>query len=137
MNNKQLYIIGNGFDIFHGVNSRYSDFKNYVEDNDNKLFEALDEYFNSDELWSEFEDTLAYIDTDKIVDDASNYLVSYNVEDWSEAYHHDYQYEVQRAIDVITITLRKLFTTWILSLEIPSSGQQTPNFFYISYFQLY
>ena len=123
MSNKQLYIIGNGFDIFHSVNSRYSDFKNYVEENDKDLFEALEEYFNSDELWSDFEETLAYIDTDKIIDDASNFLVSYGAEDWSDAYHHDYQYEVQRAIDVVTVTLKELFVKWILSLEIPISGQ--------------
>lgn len=123
MNNKQLYIIGNGFDIFHGVNSRYSDFKNYVEENNNDLFMALAEYFNSDNLWSDFEETLADIDTDKIVDDASIFLFSYDTDDWSDAYHHDYQYEIQRAIDVITKTLKKLFTKWILSLDIPSLGQ--------------
>lgn len=123
MSNKQLYIIGNGFDIFHGIDSRYSDFKNYVEKKDNDLFEALDEYFNSDELWSDFEETLAYIDTDKIIDDASDFLVSYGADDWSDAYHDDYQYEVQRAIDVITKTLKELFIKWILSLNVPNSGQ--------------
>ena len=71
MSDKRLYIIGNGFDIFHGVKSKYSDFKDYVEQNDYDLFEALEEYFNTDELWSDFEETLAYIDTEKIVDDAS------------------------------------------------------------------
>lgn len=119
MSDKRLYIIGNGFDIFHGVKSRYSDFKDYVEKNDNDLFEALEEYFNTDELWSDFEETLAYIDTDKIVDDASDFLVSYGADDWSDAYHHDYQYEVQRAIDVVTVALKEHFTKWILSLDIP------------------
>ncbi len=121
MSNGRLYIIGNGFDIFHGVKSRYSDFKDYVEKNDNDLFEALEEYFNSDELWSDFEETLAYIDTDKIVDDASDFLVSYDADDWSDANHHDYQYEVQRAIDAVTVTLKENFTKWILSLDIPNA----------------
>ncbi len=121
MSDKRLYIIGNGFDIFHGVKSKYSDFKDYVENNDNDLFEALEEYFNTDELWSDFEETLAYIDTDKIVDDASDFLVSYGADDWSDAYHHDYQYEVQRAIDVVTVALKEHFTKWILSLDIPDT----------------
>lgn len=121
MSDKRLYIIGNGFDIFHGVKSKYSDFKEYVEKNDNDLFEALEEYFNTDELWSDFEETLAYIDTDKIVDDASDFLVSYGADDWSDAYHHDYQYEVQRAIDVVTVSLKEHFTKWILSLDIPDT----------------
>jgi hypothetical protein len=119
MSGKRLYIIGNGFDIFHDVKSRYSDFKNYVEKNDHGLFEALEEYFNSDELWSDFEETLAHIDTDKITDDASDFLEPYGADDWSDAFHHDYQYEVQKAIDIVTITLKEQFTRWILNLEIP------------------
>lgn len=121
MSDKRLYIIGNGFDIFHGVKSKYSDFKDYVEKNDNDLFEALEEYFDTDELWSDFEETLADIDTDKIVDDASDFLVSYEADNWSDASHHDYQYEVQRAINVVTVALRENFTKWILSLDIPNS----------------
>ena len=62
-----------------------------------------------------------HIDTDKIVDDASDFLVSYGVDDWSDAYHHDYQYEVQRAIDVVTVALKEHFTKWILSLDIPNT----------------
>lgn len=119
MNSKRLYIIGNGFDLHHDVQSRYSDFRDFVNENDSDLFEALEEYFNTDELWSDFEETLAYLDTDKIVDDASNFLVSYGADDWSDADHHDYQYEVQKAIDVVTVTLKNHFTQWILQLEIP------------------
>jgi hypothetical protein len=115
----KLYIIGNGFDIYHGINSRYSDFKDYVEDIDNDLFESLDKYFNTDELWSDFEETLAFIDTDTITDDAENYLVSYGADDWSDAFHHDYQFEIQRAIDTVTVQLKEHFTNWILQLQIP------------------
>jgi len=117
--NKKLFIIGNGFDMFHGIPSGYSDFKKYVKETNNKLFEALEYYFDADSLWSDFEGTLAYLDTDKIVDDASQFLVSYGAEDWSDAFHHDYQYEVQQAIDVVTIQLQEEFTRWILGLKIP------------------
>jgi hypothetical protein len=123
MSDKRLYIIGNGFDIFHGGKSRYSDFKEYVKNNNKKLFEALEEYFNGDELWSDFEETLAYIDTDKIVDDASDFLVPYGADDWSDAFHHDYQFEVQRAIKIITVTLKEHFTNWILSIDIPNESK--------------
>jgi hypothetical protein len=117
--NQTLFIIGNGFDMFHGIPSGYSDFKEFVKETDNKLFQALEYYFDADSLWSDFEGTLAYLDTDKIVDDASQFLVGYGAEDWSDAYHHDYQYEVQQAIDVVTIQLQEEFTRWILGLQIP------------------
>lgn len=121
----RLYIIGNGFDIYHGINSRYSNFKDYVEENDNDLYEMLEEYFDTVSLWSDFEETLAYIDVDTIVDDAENYLVSYGADDWSDAYHHDYQYEIQRVVDIVTKQLKKHFTDWILQLDIPNNPQLT------------
>lgn len=114
-----LFIIGNGFDMFHGIPSGYSDFKEYVKNTNKKLFEALEYYFDADSLWSDFEGTLAHLDTEKIVDDASQFLVDYGAENWSDEYHHDYQYEVQQAIDVVTIQLQEQFTRWILGLKIP------------------
>ena len=70
MSNNQLYIIGNGFDIFHEIQSRYSDFEIYVKHNDKQLYDVLDEYFNSEDLWSEFEEALAHIDIDRIIETA-------------------------------------------------------------------
>lgn len=120
MKKNKLYIIGNGFDIFHGIESRYEDFKEYVADNDSDLFWTLDKYFITDELWSDFEETLANIDTHAITEDASNYLGDYGADDWSESYNHDYQYEIQKSINLVTVKLKKLFTEWILSLQIPT-----------------
>lgn len=117
--NQSLFIIGNGFDMFHGIKSGYPDFKEFVKKTNKKLFEALENYFDSDSLWSYFEDTLAYLDTDKIIENASGFLVDYSAEEWSDAYHHDYQYEVQQAINVVTVQLRIAFTSWILNLKIP------------------
>jgi hypothetical protein len=117
--NNRLYIIGNGFDIHHGIKSRYSDFKIYVYNKDKELFDALGKYFNPDELWSDFEETLAYLDTDTIKDDKSGFIKSYGAEDWSDAYHHDYQYEIQQTIDLVTVRLRIHFTEWILQLNPP------------------
>lgn len=119
----RLYIIGNGFDLHHGLKSRYWDFKNYLQDKQtDDLIEKLEEYFGGDSLWSDFEETLAYLDTEQIIDECSNYLVSYSAEDWSDANHHDYQYEVQKRIDIITEELKKHFTEWILQLKMPSDS---------------
>jgi hypothetical protein len=120
----KLYIIGNGFDIHHGMKSKYSDFKNYVEKNDNDLFDTLEKYFDEDELWSDFEETLAFIDTDTITD-ASNFLASYASDDWSDSSHHDYQSEVNSAIEIVTVRLKKHFTNWILQLRIPNTENIT------------
>lgn len=123
MNTKILYIIGNGFDLHHGIASSYWNFRNYVKTKNTKLFDTLERYFNPDLLWSDFEGTLADLDTEHILDEASNYLVGYGSENWSEAFHHDYQYEIGERVKLITSELKKNFTEWILSLEIPSSRE--------------
>lgn len=120
MSNNRLYVIGNGFDLHHGIKSKYSDFKEYVELNDSDLFCSLEKYF-PDNLWSDFEQTLAYLDTDTMVDEATNYLESYGSENWSDAFHHDYQYELQKRIDTVTVSLKEHFVDWILQIEIPKS----------------
>lgn len=124
MTSKKLYIIGNGFDIQHGLKSRYWDFKEYLDTKDRKLVDKLEEYFGADALWSDFEETLAYLDTEQIIDECMNYLQSYGAEDWSDAYHHDYQYEVQQRINLITDTLKKQFTEWILQLRLPKDANE-------------
>jgi hypothetical protein len=118
VNKKKLYIIGNGFDLHHGIPSAYSNFRDYVESNDNELYDELNTYFNPDDLWSDFEGTLEYLDTDEIVDRAMNFFESYSHPKWSESMHHDYQYELERGINVITVNLKQHFTDWILELEI-------------------
>jgi len=45
MGNRKLYIIGNGFDLWHGLPSRYADFKAYVRQHDRELLRTVDDYF--------------------------------------------------------------------------------------------
>lgn len=124
MTSKKLYIIGNGFDLQHGLKSRYWDFKEYLDNRDRKLVDKLEEYFGSDALWSDFEETLAYLDTEQIVDECMKYLQPYSAEDWSDSFHHDYQYEVQQRINLITDILKKRFTEWILQLRLPKNANE-------------
>jgi hypothetical protein len=49
MSKNKLYIIGNGFDIYHGIKSSYSDFKEFIKINDIKLFRILEEFFYFEE----------------------------------------------------------------------------------------
>ena len=40
----KLYIIGNGFDMHHGIKSGYSNYRKWLEENDSDLYERLREY---------------------------------------------------------------------------------------------
>lgn len=123
MRSDRLYIIGNGFDIHHGIPSKYSDFKRYLSDSDHSLLKLVEEYLPYREDWSNLEQALANIDTHYVVDRASEYLVPYSAEDWSDSYHHDYSFEIGTIIKGLSEGLKTRFTEWITDLHIPSPAK--------------
>jgi hypothetical protein len=119
MKKRILYIIGNGFDIYHGIQSRYSDFGAYVQRQAPDLYSVIEQYFDSVNFWSDLEQELASFDVDALMDDASEFLVSYAADDWSDAYHHDYQYEINEVVHKVSVTLKAKFANWLYQLNIP------------------
>jgi hypothetical protein len=77
MNNKTLYIIGNGFDLYHGMKTKYSDFNEYIIENNIELENFFAEYFNfktnENYLWTNFESDLSTFN-DKLFFDNINEL---------------------------------------------------------------
>lgn len=53
-----LIIIGNGFDLEHGLNTGYSDFNNYLKEKNVDLEEKLDLLFDFGDQWCDFENGL-------------------------------------------------------------------------------
>ncbi len=58
----RLFIIGNGFDLHHGLDTRYVDYRDYLKQYHPTAFQLIDSEFrdmaDSDALWSEMENTL-------------------------------------------------------------------------------
>lgn len=46
---KTLYIIGNGFDLHHGIKCRYADFKKYCEGQDEEMAKHLEMFHENPE----------------------------------------------------------------------------------------
>jgi hypothetical protein len=64
-----LWIIGNGFDIAHGLNTEYNNFKEFLNEYNPDLENVLEDGCNdSDLLWSRFEEALGYLDYDYLLD---------------------------------------------------------------------
>ena len=59
-----LYIIGNGFDLHHGVASSYASFCRWLKQYDFELFNLYETVCSYDALWSDFETSMAYVDRD-------------------------------------------------------------------------
>lgn len=60
---KHLYIIGNGFDIFTGLKTRYVDFRRWLENNYVFIYENMVSAYDMDvEWWNDFEVQLGKLD---------------------------------------------------------------------------
>lgn len=136
-----LYIIGNGFDRHHKIPSDYRDFGRYLATVDRNTYRQVEAYFNvDDEFWWQFEQQLANFDADAAIDDASQFLMSYGADDWSDSGHHDYQYELDRIVKAISKTLQEHFAQWVRQLPIPSPSRCNtgslpldPHAFYLNF----
>tara|TARA_B110000196_G_scaffold217278_1_gene186579 strand:+ start:1195 stop:2127 length:933 start_codon:yes stop_codon:yes gene_type:complete len=117
-----VYIIGNGFDLHHQIRSSFNQFKAYVKKCDNELYTAIEEFLPVDDSWSDLEESFAHIDIHNMTEQALDFLQSYNTEDWSDSYHHDYQFAITETVDLLSTKLVARFTEWISKLEIPPEG---------------
>ena len=69
-----LYIIGNGFDIHHGIDSKYSAFGKFLFVNDRETYNFVEKYFAvEDDFWSDFEARLADFDAGSLIENASDF----------------------------------------------------------------
>ena len=105
-----LFIIGNGFDLDHGLNTRYENFHQYLKLVESRLFnnqeskkileflidiiddaEMFDEYIG-DYRWTDFETSLNYLDF-------TNYLVSFSMYD--EIYGYRNRYDIDEDFETL------------------------------------
>jgi len=117
MNLKVLYIVGNGFDLHHHIKSCYRDFGEYLNTVDPVLYGIVEEYFSFSDKWSNLEEALGLFDADRLLEVSSHFLRSYSDEEWSDASHHDYQYEVEKVVAALSNTLKRRFTAWAMTLQ--------------------
>lgn len=112
----RLYIIGNGFDIAHGIPSRYTDFRNYCQTNIPEMFEKLNRYYRDhvDDLWSSFEDNMPNINQEAIFDWAT-----INNQDWNQSWkgYNAFIDEIRHEVDYVD-SIKSDITKWFQSIEL-------------------
>ena len=64
----RLFIIGNGFDLMHGVRSNYYDFQATLGKH-NSLRYNLEMYLDVDDIWADFEEALGHLNTGMMLND--------------------------------------------------------------------
>ena len=125
--NTTLFIIGNGFDLAHGVPSRYVNFRDNLRPL-SRLRQMLETYVAKDELWSDFEDSLAYLNRGAIMDQI-DFSLDMFVDDDGDIDEDDISaasiacaVEVAAApIRIIQEDLQNEFRKWIDTLEVESN----------------
>lgn len=120
MKNSKLYIIGNGFDLWHNMPTEYENFKEFLGEHDSDLSKAIEEYLQPASDWSDLESALAKINVESVIDDLEHFMTPYGADDWSDSGHHDFQYEVGRIVDRLSKGLRHRFGEWVRHLSIPT-----------------
>lgn len=119
-----LVVVGNGFDLHHGLSTKFEDFKRYLERRStgyDDQVERIETYLC--ELrgdWANLEEALASLDVETLRDHAADFLMPYGAEDWSDAFHHDYQYEMEKEIEALSNQLVEELADWIDSVPIPN-----------------
>lgn len=78
----ELIIIGNGFDLAHSLDTRYSDFMEYLWENDKEFYDMLTKYIYDEDLWNDFEKALGYFDDGELLEMCNAAYLNYaNVQD--------------------------------------------------------
>lgn len=112
----KLYIIGNGFDIYHGIPCKYSDFKRYCENDANEMYRRLNAYYDdADDLWSDFEKNLPNINGEALISWAAN-----RNPDWNRSWEGYYGFidELKDEVDFLEPLLSLYFRDWIMTLNL-------------------
>lgn len=115
----RLYIIGNGFDIHHCINSRYSDFRSWLQNENPSFVGMMDIFFSNDcEFWADIEKALGEYREGEI----TNYCEPIISEDYK--YEHPWVWQAGLEDNISSIfgeamkDFREAFEKWVRSIDI-------------------
>lgn len=126
---KNLYIIGNGFDIHHGINSSYGAYHQWMEDNGHwDAINKIDEIYGGGyDWWSDLENSLGELDMDEYSrNQASEHYPNFASDDFRDADWYDAEYAVESEFNEMTDALKETFAEWIEQLNHPDVRKKIP-----------
>ncbi|GHV64498.1 hypothetical protein AGMMS49587_17010 [Spirochaetia bacterium] len=122
-----LVVIGNGFDLMHGVLSGYYHFRDSLGKY-SELRAALETWIMQEDLWADFEESLAYLNSHELIENAGECadilgVLEQDDDDFSAA---DFFAAAEMAVmpaQIIQRELPKKFKHWVQTLR-PSSDDK-------------
>jgi hypothetical protein len=120
--NMKLFVIGNGFDIGHGIPCKYSNFQEFLNDNREDILEVMEKFYytgEDSELWSDFETSLERdINYDSLSEIIGENSPNFGSDDFRDGDWYDAQIYIEQECDELLEMVRSGFEEWIASLEI-------------------
>ncbi len=114
MEGNNIVIVGNGFDVNHGIPSGYANFKEWLRANDKGLFDFLDRYIDvSGEWWNDFERNLSGINVPQLIRETP-LKESSTITGLPPSFSHPASWK----LDNIHKKLSMRFTDWVKTLDI-------------------
>ena len=89
-----------------------------------KLFITIPLFLDvQDRLWSDFENQLAEVDNNQILEDNYVYLNSPFSPDFRDRDWHNFSYEIGKMVDQIKVSIDKLFKKWIDLINVEKGSK--------------
>lgn len=108
-----IVIVGNGFDVNHGLPSRYADFKTWLCTNDKELFDFLERYIDvAGDWWNDFERSLSEIDIPKLIRETP--LENRPLD---SRFPPDFSHPASWRLDSVRNSISLKFTEWVKTLD--------------------
>lgn len=112
----KLYIIGNGFDLWHGLPTSYSNFHKFAE----KTFEKIEIYYSfcisKENPWSDFENALGYFDWSEFYSDHNDIDIS--AENFRPSFIYSLEDDLSENSQHHINMIKNSFQEWISSIDI-------------------
>ncbi|WP_422005277.1 bacteriophage abortive infection AbiH family protein [Roseivirga pacifica] len=127
MSQATLYIIGNGFDLYHRLKTGYHHFGLYLQANNPEIFGLFESYFGFPafeegewpEEWNYFERGLANLEFEEVLEAYSDYIGDPGAPDFRDRDWHTYDYILSDLVENLTTRLLESFKAFLQAVEFP------------------
>jgi len=121
-----LYIIGNGFDLHHKLDTSYWHFEKYLKENDSELHYLLESNIfypqKNEDLWSDFEENLGYFDINELLSENEELLPNYSDENFRDGDIHNFPDQMEYYCKKLTEDLFENFANFIRNVAYPENA---------------
>lgn len=126
MMSKRLYVLGNGFDLHHGLKTSYYDFAKFLKKNNSEIYSLLESYVqyptSDKDLWSRFEENLANLNIKDILEEHSDALPVFSSDAFRDGDRHIFPDIMQQHHQKLTTGLFNEFKEFILNVKYTESA---------------